>query len=151
MLETPQRVKDRLLSRIEVQNSGCWVTNYSVMNAGYAQIGWSAEGRTHMRLVHRVSWEIHKGAIPDGMTVDHVCFNRLCVNPAHLRLLSNYENSRRHMGRDWPIGECPAGHPDSIRVPNPSRNKSKTLCPKCKAEATRRWQQSKKQAKKAAA
>ena len=47
------------------------------------------------------------------MTVDHVCKVRRCVNPDHLRLLDNFENARRTSGRDWPLGQCRQGHPDS--------------------------------------
>jgi hypothetical protein len=50
--------------------------------------------------------------MPHGMTLDHLCKNRQCVNPAHLRVLDNYENARRTSGRDWPLGECVNGHPN---------------------------------------
>ena len=48
-------------------------------------------------LVHRFAWEVENGPIPPGMTVDHRCRNRLCVNVSHLRLLTRRENSR-HRG-----------------------------------------------------
>lgn len=48
------------------------------------------------------------------MTIDHTCKNRRCVNVAHLRMLSNYENARRTGGRDWPLGQCVNGHDNSL-------------------------------------
>lgn len=44
---------------------------------------------------HRASYEIHKGKIPTGLQIDHLCRNTLCVNPAHLEAVTNEVNVRR--------------------------------------------------------
>ncbi len=51
----------------------------------------SVDGRRGV-YVHRYVWEQAHGTIPDGMTVDHICRTRACINIKHLRLLTHKEN-----------------------------------------------------------
>lgn len=48
--------------------------------------------KTAIRFAHRVSYAFFNGPIPKGLMVDHLCHNTRCVNPAHLRLLTNEAN-----------------------------------------------------------
>ena len=107
-MTAPAKVADRLLSNYEIIH-GCWVSNYSVGSHGYSQIGWWQEGKSRMVLGHRLSYEIHNGPIPDGMTVDHICHVRRCINPDHLQLLSNRDNGiKNHKGYNPTY--CKRGH-----------------------------------------
>lgn len=84
-----------------VDKSGeCWIWTGALTNNGY--------GRHSGTVAHRVSYELANGPIPEGMTVDHACFRRSCVNPAHLRLMSHLENSQRQ--RKGLAEQCPRGH-----------------------------------------
>lgn len=68
----------------------CWIwTGWS--NGRYP--GFSI-GRTKV-YAHRFSYELANGPIPEGMTIDHLCRNKMCVNPAHLEAVTNQQNVLR--------------------------------------------------------
>ena len=93
VVNIPDRVVPRIERRQVMGPDGCVVSTYSVGSHGYAQVGWTENGRTVMHLVHRLVYQVVYGPVPDGMTVDHICRNRRCVNWMHLRLLSNRVNA----------------------------------------------------------
>lgn len=67
-------------------------------------------------LAHRVAYEINVGAIPDDLTIDHLCGNRWCVNPEHLEPVERGENSRRYASA---LTHCKHGHeftPENTRT-----------------------------------
>jgi hypothetical protein len=127
----PERIADRARSRsILDPDSGCLISTYSVGSHGYSQIGWHTDGVRIVTLTHRVVWASQRGPIPDGMTVDHMCKTRKCVNIDHLRLLSNFENARRTSGRDWELGKCVNGHSNSFLTQFSNGKTGCSLCAK---------------------
>jgi hypothetical protein len=63
---------------------------------------------------HRWLWEQFGGAIPTGLTIDHLCRNRACVNPWHMEVVTNRENILRgetFSGMNKRKTHCVRGHP----------------------------------------
>ena len=85
--DTPIPLPPQLASKIDYSGD-CWEwTGYCEL-AGYGKVYW--DGFTIY--AHRVMWEVVVGPIPEGLTIDHLCMNRRCVNPGHLRVISLRDN-----------------------------------------------------------
>jgi len=41
---------------------------------------------------YRYAYELYNGKIPEDLEIDHICENRKCVNPAHLKVVTHQEN-----------------------------------------------------------
>ena len=80
----------RFNTKWRVSSSGCWVWEGS-MTRRYGQF-WNGS-----RLVysHRYSYELVHGPIKSGLELDHLCRNRLCINPEHLEPVTHLENMVR--------------------------------------------------------
>jgi hypothetical protein len=133
----PERVALRAYENVDILDDGCWISRYSTASHGYAQIGWQENGGRWVVLAHRAAWVHVNGQMPLGMTLDHTCKTRRCVNPTHLRMLPNYENARRVNGMDWPMGQCANGHPNSSLEPRVAHDKKGrprdgVLCSQCR-------------------
>lgn len=72
-----------------VDENGCWLWQGCLNVRGYGQLGKGS------RAAHRVFYERHVGPIPEGLTIDHLCRVRHCVNPAHMEPVTVAENVRR--------------------------------------------------------
>lgn len=81
----------RLFWRHVDKTATCWNWTASTNSRGYGT--WAVQQNT--KLAHRVAYTALVGEIPDGLTIDHLCRNKLCVNPAHLEAVTLEENLRR--------------------------------------------------------
>lgn len=110
----PQNVRERFESKVQKTNT-CWLWLGTMHANGYGLFDMKVDGRWTKFWAHRVSFEFHKRPLVTPETVDHLCNNPRCVNPAHLDAVAIGENSRRSprtlQGRNIRKTHCSQGHP----------------------------------------
>ena len=89
--------------------SGCWEWIGATSSDGYGRVRFRGR-RTGL---HRITFQVQNGEVPDDMVIDHVCRNRKCCNPAHLRCVTPRDNALQNS-----VGIAQA-------------NAAKEKCPRC--------------------
>ena len=74
---------------------GCWLWTRALKGAGYAQV---SHGSRRSVSAHILAYQFTKGAVPDGMELDHLCRIPSCINPDHLEPVTRRENILRGAG-----------------------------------------------------
>jgi hypothetical protein len=99
------------LAQMSDRSGECLVWSGWITEGGYGRVYHS--GKNHY--VHRLAWADSQGQdIPAGMMIDHICRNRACLRPEHLRLVSartnSVENSVGKTARNVAKTHCVNGH-----------------------------------------
>lgn len=82
------------LASLTIKSDECWLWGGAIQQHGYGTL--THEGKRIY--AHRASYEVAKGAIPQGMRVDHICHNESCVRPDHLRTVTIKQNAENFGG-----------------------------------------------------
>lgn len=127
----------RFLEKIRVDpQSGCWLWESALDFGGYG-ILWLGDGRSVR--AHRFAYELLRGPIPEGLTLDHLCRVRRCVNPEHLDPCTAGENARRAPNAPYWVRArqtaCKRGHPFDIA--NTRIHNGRRECRRCAADRAR--------------
>lgn len=133
------RLPERITSKIEHDDNGCWTWVGARNWDGYGMI--RHEGAT--RLAHRIVYTLLVGPIADGLTIDHLCRNRACVNPDHLESVTRRVNVLRgdtFQARHAAQTRCKRGHeftPENTYI-EPSGSRRCIACRRARVRAAKR-------------
>lgn len=123
---------ESLFRKLRFMENGCVEFTGARTADGYGRI--KANGQAVR--THRAMYELLVGPIGGGLTLDHLCGNPPCLNPAHLEPVTMRENIMRGScpaAMNARKESCPRGHPYD-RVDN----HGKRWCSICTTERLRR-------------
>lgn len=133
----PANMRGKIMVSIspnETNGTVCWEWAGATNSSGYGSVT-NGHGGTH--LTHRASYELLIGKIANGLTIDHLCLNKLCVNTDHMELVTRGENSRR---KNLKQSHCRQGHPLSganLRVVSRRTGHLHRVCVTCQRQWSR--------------
>lgn len=104
---------ERFWEKVDVEPAQCW--QWTATTAGrYGQFVMDGGQRIP---AHRYAWQALVGPITDGLVVDHLCRNKLCVNPDHLEPVPERINTLRGVAPsalNARKARCKNGHDDWV-------------------------------------
>lgn len=137
--------EERFWSKV-AKSDGCWEWIGAKYPAGYGAFTRKVNGKWRVYYAHRAAYEYLVGSIPTGLTLDHLCRNRPCVNPAHLEPVTKGVNTLRGLGvaaLNARKTHCKHGHElagDNVSY-QPANPRSR-VCRECRRQRVALWAKS---------
>ena len=133
-----------LVAKVDVGD--CWTWTRGTFKTGYGN-AWSAERGRGLK-AHVFVWGWLVGPIPEGLELDHLCRNVLCVNPDHLEPVTPRVNTLRNYSppsKNARRKACQRGHvfdaENTAYTPDGMRR-----CRACQRIRTAKWRRQRRQA-----
>ena len=101
---TRKKIINTFWSNTYIDNDGCMVWKLGTCNLGYSRLCIAFNQSHNVILGHRFAYALEHGfdALPKGsigngdrLVLNHICHNRKCVNPEHLEVITQEENSSK--------------------------------------------------------
>jgi hypothetical protein len=108
---------ERFAQKIKIGfgEDACWMWDSATDKDGYGIFG--IDGKDLK--AHRYSYSACVGVIPDGLCICHQCDNPTCVNPKHLFLGTNKQNTQDRHNKNRDAKGITSGaytHPEARRI-----------------------------------
>ena len=137
-----EKIKGKIISNIKVIDN-CWVWQGTIINTGYGQISYHNKHYS----VHRLSYILYIGEIPEKLELDHLCRNRKCCNPDHLEPVTRKENIRRSPLHNKNKTHCPQGHEYTHDNTYFTKSRNNRRCKICKKSSNNKGHKLRKELK----
>lgn len=136
---------ERFLTKIKINPNGCWEWLGYINNGGYGTFAITGKMyETKKYFAHRVSFSLFKKQIEVGLDIDHICINKKCVNPDHLREVTRAVNLKENTtGKSAPLLRanmkfCKRGH-EYVKGSFYKRKDGGRECKKCNSITSKAW------------
>lgn len=128
---------ERFATKVVLLSTGCKIWIAARDSHGYGRF--KVDGT--MVQAHRWAYEQANGSIPEGLTLDHLCRNRACVEVTHLEPVTHRVNILRGVGptaQNARKTHCKRGHPFTLENTY-TRLGGKRQCRQCRRAHQKRW------------